>query len=933
MIQYTKAELLSLADCTPHDPLHKCDLTNNLKELCGSIKHSRTRKRGRKGGIRARVKRRGPNLHLPSIVLSNAQSIKNKKDELAARCKYISEYRNSSVICITESWLKAEIPDNHVTPDGFSIYRGDRTAESEKELGYGGVCLLVNKRWCTNVTIKEKVCTPKLELLTVSCRPFYLPREIPCVIFIIVYLPEGPHAPSEETVHDIISNAQKDKPEAAVIVLGDFNQEQFKVNGFTQYVTCNTRLDRKLDLCLTNIKNAYNKCYRRDPLGLSDHSTIVLLPTYLCKLKQEKPVTKTIKVWDDSTIDELQDCFDTTDWNSLYSEDVNECTDTVTSYIEFCESNIVKTKQVTCYPNNKPWINKELKEKLVQKRNLIYNKNRLQLKLLQKDLDQCITQCRTNYKNKLEEKFSEGNARQTWKGIQSITGHKKKSASFNNLSEGDSKKLCDDLNTFYTRFYTGANYNDLLNDLTSETCEPITITKLSVNKQFAHLNSRKAPGPDRISPLLLKSCHKELSGAYQHLYQLCVDKHIPTIWKTANIIPVPKKQNPKEHNDYRPIALTSVPFKCLERIIIDKLLPQINNSLDDNQFAYRKNKSTEDATLLLNHLITEHLDNKNTYVRSLFIDYSSAFNTIKPDIIVQKLKALKVTPALIKFILDFLSDRKQYVTINDLISDLLTINTGGPQGCVLSALLFIIYTNDLRSHSANCRLIKYADDTVIVGLITGGQDNDYIKEITEAVNWCGEHNLLLNVKKTKELIFDFRINTTPRTPIVINDSPVDICESIKYLGVTFDNKLKWSNHISHLISKCKQRLYFLRVLNSFHVNQDLLHLFYTTMVQSVLCYNLVSWWSVASSGDKISINRIRRQASKITRTNLPLVDVLYTNQVVNKVKWIKDQDLHPLESYYQTMRSGTRLRAIPCRTQRYRKSFVPNSIHLFNSDT
>ena len=81
---------------------------------------------------------------------------------------------------------------------------------------------------------------------------------------------------------------------------------------------------------------------------------------------------------------------------------------------------------------------------------------------------------------------------------------------------------------------------------------------------FKELNSRKSPGPDNISPLLLKSCHNELSGVYQHLFQLSISSGIPRIWKTAVIVPVPNKTTAKEYNDYRPIALTSVPFKCLE---------------------------------------------------------------------------------------------------------------------------------------------------------------------------------------------------------------------------------------------------------------------------------------------------------------------------------------------------------------------------------
>ena len=84
-----------------------------------------------------------------------------------------------------------------------------------------------------------------------------------------------------------------------------------------------------------------------------------------------------------------------------------------------------------------------------------------------------------------------------------------------------------------------------------------------------------------------------------------------------------KKTTAKEYNDYRPIALTYVPFKCLERILLKHLLPEIEEHLDPYQFSYRKNKCTEDATLLYNNLVVEHLENKNAYVRSVFIDFCS----------------------------------------------------------------------------------------------------------------------------------------------------------------------------------------------------------------------------------------------------------------------------------------------------------------------
>ena len=161
----------------------------------------------------------------------------------------------------------------------------------------------VHNRWYKNITIKDKICTPKLELLllVVSWRPYVLPHEIPCVIFIIVYLLEGHHTQSENITIDVISNVQKDKPEAAIIVLGDFNNQEQRFN-FKQYVNCTTKHDRTINLCYCNIKNPYNKSLKIDPLGLSDHNNILLPTRVTSKLKQ-------VKYWNTDIIEQIQDCF------------------------------------------------------------------------------------------------------------------------------------------------------------------------------------------------------------------------------------------------------------------------------------------------------------------------------------------------------------------------------------------------------------------------------------------------------------------------------------------------------------------------------------------------------------------------------------------------------------------------------------------------
>ena len=188
-----------------------------------------------------------------------------------------------------------------------------------------------------------------------------------------------------------------------------------------------------------------------------------------------------------------------------------------------------------------------------------------------------------------------------------------------------------------------------------------------------------------------------------------------------------------------------------------------------------------------------------------------------------------------------------------------------------------------------------------------------------------------NVTKTKEVIFDFRHSVVNHLPLTIDNSPVDICDSFKYLGVTFDNKLNWSDHAALIVSKCKQRLFFLRLLNSFNINSQILHLFYTSMIESVISYNITLWWCSMSSADKKSISRIHKQAHKIVKLDITSIDEIYTRNVTKKVKTPLFQCMFILSNVSMILWDRVPDSVLfHVGTQRYRKSFVPNSIHVYN---
>ncbi len=153
------------------------------------------------------------------------------------------------------------------------------------------------------------------------------------------------------------------------------------------------------------------------------------------------------------------------------------------------------------------------------------------------------------------------------------------------------------------------------------------------------------------------------------------------------------------------------------------------------------------------------------------------------------------------------------VKVGQFTSNSITLNIGAPQGCVLSPLLYSLYTHDCVSSHSSTSIIKFADDTVVLGLISNNDEAAYLDEVERLTSWCQDNCLSLNVSKTKELIVDFRKRQQqPYTPLMISGTPVERVSSFKYLGVNISEDLTWTTHIQTRVKKARQRLYHLRQL-------------------------------------------------------------------------------------------------------------------------
>ncbi len=258
------------------------------------------------------------------------------------------------------------------------------------------------------------------------------------------------------------------------------------------------------------------------------------------------------------------------------------------------------------------------------------------------------------------------------------------------------------------------------------------------------------------------------------------------------------------------------------------------------------------------------LDRPRTYVRILFVDFSSAFNTIIPNLLLPKLTQFSVPISVCQWSNNFLTDRQQLVRLGKYKSSTSIIITGAPQGCVLSPLLFSLYPNNCTSKYPSVKLLKFVDDTTLISLFQDSDESAYRQEVKELEVWCCLNNLELNTLKTVEIIMNSTVTTV---------------ESFRFLGTTMSQDLNWDIHIDSIVKKAQQRLYFLRQLRKFNLPQELLKQFYSAIIESVLCTSITVWFSSATKSDLRRLQRVVRTAERIIGTTLPTLQELYSSRM------------------------------------------------------
>ncbi|KAK0149783.1 hypothetical protein N1851_009462 [Merluccius polli] len=227
--------------------------------------------------------------------------------------------------------------------------------------------------------------------------------------------------------------------------------------------------------------------------------------------------------------------------------------------------------------------------------------------------------------------------------------------------------------------------------------------------------------------------------------------------------------------------------------------------------------------------------------------------------------------------------------------------------------------NSCTSSHQSVKLLKFADDTTIIGLISGGDESVYRWEIDHLATWCSHNKLELNALKTVEVVVDFRKNAAPLAPIALGESPVNTVETFLFLGSIISQDLKWELNMSSLIKKAQQRMYFLRQLKKFNLPKTMMVHFYTAHPH-LLHHHL----------DKGRLQRIIRSAERVIGCNLPSLQDPYASRTLRRAGKIVADPSHPGHKLFKSLPSGRRLRSIRTKTSRHKNSFFPTAVGLIN---
>ena len=739
-----------------------------------------------------------------------------------------------------------------------------------------------------------------------------------------------------------------------------------------------------LDLIITDSPGLILDSGVLAPISNSDHSVV------FCSfsLSRHKDTSFKRPVWNfkKANFPDLNAALASAPWDT--GHEVFDNVDDVVSYWSnlflSTAKEFIPFKEVTIRPKDKPWITSEIK-KHIRHRNRAWKRFK-RVSLSPRPYTLCVyikidrffqmyKKCRNRVVNlirqsinsyfcKLRSQLDERdiNPKQWWNLSKSVLGCKVHE-DIPPIIEDDKivsciTEKCEIFNAYFAsqcRTTPEADSPPLpqLTYRTEARLHDINFDEDSVRKVLSSLRLTSASGPDNIGNTLLKNTAMSICRPLTNIFKLSLSLScFPDSWKKSNICPVFKKSNRQIKSNYRPISLLCNVSKVFERLVFNALYEYLigNNLLTPKNSGFKANDSTINQLVYIVHNIYNGLE-QSKEARMVFLDVSKAFDKVWHAGLLFKLRQLGITENIVTWIESYLSNRSQRVVIHGQTSSWLPIEAGVPQGSILGPLLFLVYVNDLVDN-ITCDIRLFADDTSLFEIVQNPtvSSRHLNTNLSHIRQWGKLWRVIFNAIKSLSVVFSAKVNKPHHPPVCLGESAIPEATSHTHLGITLSSNLSWNAHITRIVNKASQRIALLRRFK-FKLSRKALITLYFSMVRPILEYGCVLFDN-CGQGLSDLLESIQYEAAKICTgalrhtSHVKLLQELGWPTLACRRKYFKLilfykmthnltppylSSLLPPPNTGRPLRQFRSLRNIQCRTQRFDRSFLPDTVKLWNN--
>ena len=477
------------------------------------------------------------------------------------------------------------------------------------------------------------------------------------------------------------------------------------------------------------------------------------------------------------------------------------------------------------------------------------------------------------------------------------------------------------------------------------------VNEYEVYQHLKRIPQSKSPGPDDIPPRLMREFAPELATPLCNIFNSSITEGVvPNQWKRAMTVPIPKTNPPTSLDDLRPISLTPIPSKILERIIAKELWKFFSSKLDRHQFGNISGSSTVHYLVDLINYVTSNVDSR-LEVTTATIDLRKAFDLIDHTILIKKMISLGFHEGWVKWISSFIDLRSQKTRANNEISEEVELHCGVPQGTVLGPLLFLIMVNE--DNIPHAKIYKHVDDMTLALAHKPGEGNTILQNSLNYVSeWTSANKMQINTKKCMEIKFKFNKLVDRETTLKIDNDSLSRVSEVNLLGVIISEDMKWFANTRKIISKCGKKFYMLIKLKAFGASREDLLRIWTSFIRPISEYAAPLWHSSITNFEIIKLERLQKRALRIilgsnyttytdvlNQLNIPSLQDrretltrMFANNIVTSER---HRDLFPdHRQFNKNLRKDVNVKICEpkCNRNRYYMSTVPYCIRLLNTN-